>query len=141
MATLLSYIGTFVLLIIVTHPSERYSLLAHPLIMVFVFGAVFLGECLYYLYLYHQTFRKKAPTGATIMVDRIGFYGPTGRWIVKYQWLSETRETPSAFHLYFQPASFYLIPKKEFSRDQLTRLRELLLSKKVPGVESTLRFQ
>jgi len=138
---LLSYAAALVLLVAVTYPSAEYSLIDHPVIMAFVFGLCFLGECLYYVYLYHQGYRKDASTIAAVMGDRIGFWTPTGRWIVKYQWLSEIRETGSSFHLYFQPTSFYLIPKKELDREQLTRFREILLSKRVKGEESTLRLR
>ena len=130
---LLSYAAALVLLVAVTYPSAEYSLIDHPVIMVFVFALCFLGECVYYLYLYHQVFREHAPTLAAVMADRIGFWAPARRWIVKYQWLSEIRETPSAFHLYFRPTSFYLIPKKGFDHDQLTRFRELLTLKPHPG--------
>lgn len=125
---LLSYAAALVVLIAVTYPSIEHSLTNHPLIVVFVFVVCFLGECLYYLYLYHHVFRKHAPTDAAIMADRIGFWAPSGRWIVKYQWLSEVRESRPWFHLYFRPELFYIVPKKRFNRDQLARFRELLHS-------------
>lgn len=125
---LLSYTAALVLLVAVTYPSPEYSLINHPVVPVFVFVVCFLGECLYYLYLYHQGFRKHAPAEATIMEDRIGFWAPRGRSVVKYQWLSEIKETSSWFHLYFRPESFYIIPKRGFNQDQLARFRELLHS-------------
>jgi len=136
---LLSYAAALVLLVAVTYPSAEYSLIDHPVVMVFVLGLCFLGECVYYLYLYHQGFRKDAPTVAAVMVDRIEFWASTRRWIVKYQWLSEVRETGSSFHLYFRPTSFYLIPKKKLDRDQLTRFRDLLLSTPSPRERTELK--
>lgn len=127
---LLSYVAALVVLIAVTYPSAEYFVTNHPAIVVFVFVVCFLGECLYYLYLYHQAFRGNAPTDAAIMTDRIGFWAPSGRWAVKYQWFSEIRETRSLFHLYFRPESFYIIPKKRFDPEQLARFRELLHSPK-----------
>lgn len=121
---LLSYAAALVLLIAVTYPSAEYSLMNHPVALVFVFVVCFLGQCLYYLYLYYQGFRKHAPTYAAIMADRIGLWAPSGRSVVKCQWLSEIRETSSWFHLYFRPESFYIIPKREFNQDQLARFRD-----------------
>jgi hypothetical protein len=127
---LLSYSAALVVLIAITYPSAKYSVTNHPIVVVFVFAVCFLGECLYYLYLYYQGFRKHAPTTAAITADRVGFWGPRARWVVKYQWFSEIRETRSLFHLYFRPESFYIVPKKGFNQDQLARFRELLHSPK-----------
>lgn len=123
---LIYYVAALVLLVAVTYPSAEYSLINHPVVLAFFFVVCFLGECLYYLCLYYQGFRKHAPTDAAIMADRIGFWAPTGRSVLKYQWLSEIRETRSWFHLYFRPESFYIIPKRGFSQGQLARFRELL---------------
>jgi hypothetical protein len=127
-AALLWYAVALTLLVAITYPSADHSLINHPRIIFFVFAVCFLGECFYYIYLYYQTFQKNAPTAAAVMVDRVGFWARNQRWIVKYQWLTEIRETRLSFHIYYLPTSFYLIPKKGFDRDQLTRLRELLHS-------------
>ena len=132
---LLSYAAALVVLVVITYSvitysSVEYSVIGHPVIAVFVFAMCFLGECLYYLYLYHQGFRKHAPTDVAITGDRVEFWAPRVRWVVKYQWFSEIRETRSLFHLYFRPESFYIIPKKRFNQEQLARFRELLHSPK-----------
>lgn len=47
----------------------------------------------------------------------------------KWSSLSNYLETPHFFHLYFNPTSFFLVPKVAFSDDQRHEMRALLKSK------------
>ena len=86
----------------------------------------FFCEALYYLWNCFCTDWSKAAPKAEIMSDCVGYKTDTVSWIVTYRRLSECREIPGAFLLYFDPQNFHLIPKKGFSEKQILQFRELI---------------
>lgn len=64
----------------------------------------------------------------TMNFDDAGFSLGNERGSRSWEWkaLSTTMETPHFFHLYFNPTSFFLVPKVAFSDDQRSEMRDLL---------------
>jgi len=52
----------------------------------------------------------------------------------QWSWKTVTHylETPYFFHLYFNPTSFFLVPKEAFDREQMAEMREMLRTKVAP---------
>jgi hypothetical protein len=85
-------------------------------------------ECLHYLRLYLFADWPNASREVEIMSDCVHYKTERIDWIAKYSRLEKWRESPSAFLLYFEPTAFHLIPKKDFSKDQIIQFRSLLSS-------------
>lgn len=64
----------------------------------------------------------------TMNFEDTGFSLGNERGSRSWEWrsLSTYIETPHFFHLYFDPTSFFLVPKVAFSDDQRSEMRDLL---------------
>ena len=67
----------------------------------------------------------------TMNFEDQGFSLGNERGSRSWEWksLSNTLETPHFFHLYFDPTSFFLVPKTAFSDEQRSEMRDLLRTK------------
>jgi hypothetical protein len=83
-------------------------------------------EALHYARTYSGSRWSESPQEAEILEDRIYYKTARAEWVARYKRLQKWKESRSAFLLYFDPQSFHLIPKKDFSPDQILQFRELL---------------
>jgi len=98
--------------------------------LAFVPLFLILGEGLFYLAKYYREDWSKASPNAEVMSDCIGFRNKTTRWIVEYRQLIELREIAGAFMLYLDLNSYYLIPKRAFSPEQIVQFRDVVNCKR-----------
>jgi hypothetical protein len=99
-----------------------------PLLLVLVPISFIFCEGLYYLRNYLFADWSKSSQRVEIRSDSVCYRTESVHWIAKYSRLEKLKETPWAFHLYFEPKIFHLIPKKGFSREQIVQFRKLLSS-------------
>ncbi len=71
----------------------------------------------------------------TMDFEETGFSLGNERGGRQWSWktVSHYLETPQFLHLYFNATSFLLVPKKAFSQEQLTQMREMLRRKVNPS--------
>jgi hypothetical protein len=60
------------------------------------------------------------------MSDCIAYETKMIRWIIEHRHVTELREIPGAFLLYFDPKTYYTIPKRSFSEGQVAQFRDLV---------------
>lgn len=104
-----------------TPPSSPWLLALVPFFFIFCEG-------LYYLRNYFFADWSKSSQKVEIRSDCISYRTESVHWIAKYTRLEKLKETPWAFHLYFEPKTFHLIPKKGFSKEQIVQFRKLVCS-------------
>jgi YcxB-like protein len=88
----------------------------------------------YYSQKFEQQYIWHSFQSATVLKDAICFRTASGLSVItgseikkiRYRWISDVRETKRSFMLYVSPKVFYLLPKAEFTPDQLAQFRELL---------------
>jgi hypothetical protein len=70
----------------------------------------------------------------TMIFEENGFSLGNERGGREWNWktVSHYLETPHFFHLYFNPTSFFLVPKAAFKKEQLTEMRDILRKKILP---------
>ncbi len=102
-----------------TLSGKAWGLVAVPLLLTLL-------EALFYFASYYKEDWSAHSTNAEIMSDCTGFRSKKVRWIIEHRQLMNLREIPGAFLLYFEPNSYYLFPKRSFSKEQMTRFREVI---------------
>lgn len=88
-----------------------------------------LMEVLFYAVGYFKQDWSEHSASVEIMSDCTGYKTRTIRWIVEHHKISELKEIPGAYLLYFDAKTYLLIPTREFSKKQRTEFREVVTSR------------
>jgi hypothetical protein len=107
-----------------TQSGKMWGLVGVPLLLTLL-------EALFYLSSYYKEDWSAHSTNAEVTSDYTGFRSKKVRWIIEHRQLMNLREIPGAFLLYFEPSSYYLFPKRSFSREQIAQFRHLMESSRL----------
>ncbi len=90
-----------------------------------------LCEVLFYLVRYFKEDWSKSSRNAEVMSDSIGYRTKKVRWIVEHKHITDLREIPGAFMVYFEPGAYHLIPKRNLLAGQIAQFREVVANNRL----------
>jgi hypothetical protein len=130
----LGLVSVFFIALIFADTSFFLGIFAVPIFALLLITA----QQLHYRKTFDRDYVLRSFQNADILKDAICFRATTELSVVttseikkiKYRWITDIQETKRSFMLYVAPKLFYIVPKAEFTSDQVEQFRELLRTRR-----------